>query len=269
MKSIKKIILGVTALVATLCFISCKPEPEPESVTEVAKYYYSVSAITFYSDGAFVYEISSGSLSSKGKGTYSGDLSKNGEIKLNVTEIESSGQTVPNNDIIKLSATITENGETLNLRMNGVSVGKFTKNKDSDNSENNNSSNTNNPDNSDNTTVIIPDNSDNSNTDNSGNSDNSSEGVDFPVVYKLPSIKLTFFKDKTFTYEQTGITLNGTYSGDLSKNGEIKMNVKNTSTATTYKLAATISDNGETLNLTFTQIVYGMEASVPNTLIRQ
>lgn len=255
MKSIKKIILGVTALVATLCFISCKPEPEPEPVTEVAKYYYSVSAITFYSDGAFVYEISSGSLSSKGKGTYSGDLSKNGEIKLNVTEIESSGQTVPNNDIIKLSATITENGETLNLRMNGVSVGKFTKNKDSDNSENNNSSNTNNPDNSDNTTVIIP--------------DNSNEGVTFPVVYKMPSIQLTFFKDKTFTYEQTGITLNGTYSGDLSKNGEIKMNVKNTSTATTYKLAATISDNGETLNLTFTQIVYGMEASVPNTLIRQ
>lgn len=265
MKSIKKIILGVTALVATLCFISCKPEPEPEPVTEVAKYCYSVSSITFYSNGAFVYEISSGSTTGKGKGTYSGSLSKNGDLTMKVTEIESTGQTVENkNDAVKLSATITENGEVLNLKMNGFSVGKFTKNKNSgnsnsnpsDNQGNNNSSNTNNPDNSDNTTVIIP--------------DNSNEGVTFPVVYKLSSsIKLTFFKDKTFTYEQTGITLNGTYSGDLSKNGEIKMNVKNTSTATTYKLAATISDNGETLNLTFTQIVHGMEASVPNTLIRQ
>lgn len=157
-----------------------------------------------------------------------------------------------------MSATITENGKALNLRMNGVSVGEFTKNKNSDNSENNNSSNTNNPDNSDNTTVIIP--------------DTSNEGVTFPVVYKLSyiNIKLTFSKDKTFTYEQPGTTLTGTYSGDLSKNGEIKMNVKNTSAVTTYKLAATISDNGETLNLTFTQMVHGVEASsVPNTLIRQ
>lgn len=267
MKSIKNLFWGIAALVATLCFVSCKPEPEPEPVTEVAKYYYSVSSITFYSNGTFVYEISSGSTTGKGKGTYSGSLSKNGDLTMKVTEIESAGQTVENkNDTVKLSATITENGEVLNLKMNGISVGKFTKNKNSDNSNSNPSDNqgNNNSNNTDN-----PDNSDNSNTDNSGNSDNSNEGVTYPVVYKMSSIKLTFFKDKTFTYKQPGTILNGTYSGDLSKDGEIKMNVKNTSTVTTYKLAATISNDGEILNLTFTQIVHGVEASVPTTLTRQ
>ncbi len=102
MKSIKKILFIMAALAATLAFVSCSSGDDDDDDGVVAVYKYSEHGlslkITCWDDGTWEFIEDASGATPEMSGTYSGDPSKDGDVKITVKKEYKGGEMVDVNE---------------------------------------------------------------------------------------------------------------------------------------------------------------------------
>lgn len=214
MKSIKNYLLAVLALATILTVASCKNEDEETS--KVASYTLESDAVimtlTAYDNDTFsIVGILNGN-STTIEGIYEGDVNENGDITLELTKVTVGSEVMPEVTLASFAAAIGGSGTSKKVK---------------------------------------------GNISNNGRKLTLGLYIYTRVYEKVASYidinnggSVTFYDDGTFYSGVWGVVfigggLEGTYKGNVNKNGEITLELSNSKET----VKGTVSDNGKTLEI--------------------